>query len=388
MMPEHSVPLTAWPETAAGRSAPINSGGHAWQGETTLSDLLLDYARQHAAQLARFLLIGATLAVLNLWLLHLLRTSLSISDSVAVAIMYACGALPHFIAHRWITYGVQDQPVRPQGARYLVMLVCNFLLMQLLVALAARLSLSPYIAVMTSTACTMTFNFLAMTHVVFRSVRHSVTAGLDGASGVEVPREIVTILQQRGVTAGSVLVLANSSPGSRTRHAPHFHVTCGPVAEASALLRERRFAAVVARLEDLTRTDAESVLAAMAPQLTPATLLVASLPDSSRDSSGRPGSGQPDPAWDSIHLALLRSGYERAWPHRTSRLWVSARSSCARARRTCSIIVPVYNEKETFPQLMLNLLSKRLDHLGLEREIILVESNSTDGTRELVAGFA
>jgi glycosyltransferase involved in cell wall biosynthesis len=37
---------------------------------------------------------------------------------------------------------------------------------------------------------------------------------------------------------------------------------------------------------------------------------------------------------------------------------------------------------------MRTLLAKRLDHLGLEREIILVESNSTDGTRELVAGFA
>src|SRR5581483_7448865 len=37
---------------------------------------------------------------------------------------------------------------------------------------------------------------------------------------------------------------------------------------------------------------------------------------------------------------------------------------------------------------MRRLLAKRLDHLGLEREIILVESNSTYGTREQVAAFA
>jgi glycosyltransferase involved in cell wall biosynthesis len=37
---------------------------------------------------------------------------------------------------------------------------------------------------------------------------------------------------------------------------------------------------------------------------------------------------------------------------------------------------------------MRRVLDKRLDHLGLEREIIVVESNSTDGSRELVAGFA
>jgi glycosyltransferase involved in cell wall biosynthesis len=54
----------------------------------------------------------------------------------------------------------------------------------------------------------------------------------------------------------------------------------------------------------------------------------------------------------------------------------------------CSIIVPVFNERETFPGLMQALLEKRLDHMGLEREIIVVESNSTDGTRELVANFA
>jgi len=52
-----------------------------------------------------------------------------------------------------------------------------------------------------------------------------------------------------------------------------------------------------------------------------------------------------------------------------------------------SIIVPVLDERSTFPQLMRSLLEKRLDHLGLEREIILVEGHSTDGTRELVEAF-
>ena len=50
--------------------------------------------------------------------------------------------------------------------------------------------------------------------------------------------------------------------------------------------------------------------------------------------------------------------------------------------------MPVFNEKRTFAELMGRLLQKRLDHLGLEREIIVIEGNSTDGTRELVAGFA
>ncbi len=51
-----------------------------------------------------------------------------------------------------------------------------------------------------------------------------------------------------------------------------------------------------------------------------------------------------------------------------------------------SIILPAYNEATTFPTLMHDLLSLKLQ--GLEREIIIVESNSTDGTRELVQRYA
>jgi len=86
---------------------------------------------------------------------------------------------------------------------------------------------------------------------------------------------------------------------------------------------------------------------------------------------------------------LLRSGYDRVWAHSHRKaLCISAQRALARTVRTCSIIVPVFNEQRTFPELMRRLLHKRLDHLGLEREIILIEGNSTDGTRELVAGFA
>jgi putative flippase GtrA len=128
---------------------------------------ILEYGRAHASQLIRFVLIGATLAALNLSFLYCLRRLLHFSDPIAVTAMYILGALVHFPAHRWITYGAQDQPIRPQGLRYAIMLVCNFVIMQTIVNLASRVSISPYIAVMASTGCTMIFNFLVMTHVVF-----------------------------------------------------------------------------------------------------------------------------------------------------------------------------------------------------------------------------
>ncbi len=51
-----------------------------------------------------------------------------------------------------------------------------------------------------------------------------------------------------------------------------------------------------------------------------------------------------------------------------------------RRRLKLSVIVPVFNERGTFSELMTQLLDKRID--GVDIEVIVVESNSTDGTRD------
>ena len=50
-----------------------------------------------------------------------------------------------------------------------------------------------------------------------------------------------------------------------------------------------------------------------------------------------------------------------------------------------SIVVPAYNESATMATILDRLVDKRID--GMEREIIVVESNSTDGTREIAEDF-
>lgn len=64
---------------------------------------------------------------------------------------------------------------------------------------------------------------------------------------------------------------------------------------------------------------------------------------------------------------------------------VLARKAQLNAGGTVSIIVPVYNERATFPKLIGALTAKQLR--GLTKEIIIVESNSTDGTREEVLKY-
>jgi len=50
-----------------------------------------------------------------------------------------------------------------------------------------------------------------------------------------------------------------------------------------------------------------------------------------------------------------------------------------------SVIVPVYNEAATFQELIEQLLAKTIE--GVDIEVIIVESNSTDGSRDLVLRY-
>jgi glycosyltransferase involved in cell wall biosynthesis len=57
----------------------------------------------------------------------------------------------------------------------------------------------------------------------------------------------------------------------------------------------------------------------------------------------------------------------------------------AERRLTLSVVMPVYNEKRTFREVIKNLLAKQID--GVDIEILVVESNSTDGTRNDVLTY-
>jgi len=70
----------------------------------------------------------------------------------------------------------------------------------------------------------------------------------------------------------------------------------------------------------------------------------------------------------------------------TSGVLAVGQKGARRERPLVSIVVPVYNEKENFGRMMEGLLNKKLP--GADREIIIVESNSSDGTREVVLSHA
>jgi glycosyltransferase involved in cell wall biosynthesis len=59
--------------------------------------------------------------------------------------------------------------------------------------------------------------------------------------------------------------------------------------------------------------------------------------------------------------------------------------SASNPSRSLSIILPVYNERGTLASLLDRVLALNLEGLG--KEVIIVEGNSTDGTRGIVRGY-
>jgi 2-polyprenyl-3-methyl-5-hydroxy-6-metoxy-1,4-benzoquinol methylase len=68
-----------------------------------------------------------------------------------------------------------------------------------------------------------------------------------------------------------------------------------------------------------------------------------------------------------------------------SGMMVFSRKAEVRPQPVLSVIVPAYNEVKTFGTLMETILGKEMT--DLQMEIIVVESNSTDGTRELALKY-
>jgi hypothetical protein len=69
----------------------------------------------------------------------------------------------------------------------------------------------------------------------------------------------------------------------------------------------------------------------------------------------------------------------------TSAMIVTAKKKQINDLPVCSIILPVFNEANTFSILIDSLLDKKLE--GIKKEVVIVESNSTDGTREQVLKY-
>ena len=58
---------------------------------------------------------------------------------------------------------------------------------------------------------------------------------------------------------------------------------------------------------------------------------------------------------------------------------------CLQGMQKLSIVIPVYNEKDTIEEILSAVEAVRLD--SIEKEVILVDDCSTDGTRDILERY-
>ena len=91
----------------------------------------------------------------------------------------------------------------------------------------------------------------------------------------------------------------------------------------------------------------------------------------------------------SLSALLVRCGFcdIRSWSRDNGAVVVcrKAKQRSEEKLPRLSIVLPVYNEQATCKELIDTVLAKNIE--GAEREVVIVESNSTDGSREIVKAY-
>jgi hypothetical protein len=99
------------------------------------------------------------------------------------------------------------------------------------------------------------------------------------------------------------------------------------------------------------------------------------------------------PDWSAFHKLLLASHFDKIWlanpetdQHGSQLVVISARIGAKHECPMVSVILPVFNEFGTFEEALKRVLAKEI--AGVSIQIVIIESNSTDGTKEVVAKYA
>lgn len=98
------------------------------------------------------------------------------------------------------------------------------------------------------------------------------------------------------------------------------------------------------------------------------------------------------PDWVTFHKLLLASNFDQIWlddlesQQKGSQLAVvAAKIGIKREKPLVSVIMPIFNEFFTFNESISRVLQKEIP--GVDIQVIVIESNSTDGTKELVSKY-
>jgi putative flippase GtrA len=130
--------------------------------------MILSYATTHRWQIMRFGLVGVTTFALNFFVVWLLFGKLELNYRMAVTCAYFLTVIVHFFLNRSFTYQKKNESVTPDTARYIVMLLINYLITLTVVSTTVDLiGLTPYYGIIFSVMFTAFSSFFLMKYFVF-----------------------------------------------------------------------------------------------------------------------------------------------------------------------------------------------------------------------------
>ena len=196
----------------------------------------------------------------------------------------------------------------------------------------------------------------------------------------------IAALRRRGFRGGSLLVAAGARVDTGAfldwARTDGFRVQFLDLSAASADLAPAAYDAAILLQQMHTHPAPGELLHATRAALRPGAPLLLTL--------RRLTQWRPEDRWcfdeNTIQLLLLRYGFHEVLVRKPAAcMLVTAVRNEPPPRPKCSIVVAAFNERPTFPLLMDALLKKEIP--GMDREIVVIESNSTDGTRELAKQY-
>jgi hypothetical protein len=222
------------------------------------------------------------------------------------------------------------------------------------------------------------------------------TASADRSGNGHIWQRAVSALERRGAP-GLILTIAPAGHAQDGRsgreRAGH---QCSIAAVERAELPEATFDSAVVLFQLERARDPVTALERIRAMLAPAGTLAIVTPSLDSWPSRLLGSQWPEWVGDdrfyfdsqTIQSLLLRTGFERievTGDRGASTMTVTAARVEQAARPILSIVMPVFNERSTFERTLEAVLAKECP--GVDKEIVIVESRSTDGTRELVQRY-
>jgi putative flippase GtrA len=142
--------------------------------ENVTISLMARYTLQYIAaphwQFAKYVFVGVVTFGVNFLTFHMCYAWVNLDYRISVSLAYVITLVSHFLLHRYFTFNAAEQQLFHNVGKYLALLGLNYVItISMAWFVVEILKLSPYFAVIATTAVTACSSFFVMKYFVFKN---------------------------------------------------------------------------------------------------------------------------------------------------------------------------------------------------------------------------